>query len=402
MLILDEPTVGLDPMQIIEIRKLIKSLGKKHTIILSSHVLSEISATCDRILVISNGKIVADAKTDELSSSTAGEEKLALVVEGAASDIISAIKNIPAVIRVNKISEKNGNSAKYMVEYEKITTYAVMYLTQWQESAVRFLICSRATKHLRKCSLSLLLTAIMTQSEVKIMVAILKRELSSYFNSAVAYVVMAVYFLFSGLFFSMICIENDTSSLSYVFGNMFIIILFIIPIITMKSFSEEKRQRTDQALLTSPTSLFEIVMGKFLGALILFAICSLIFVVYALVISFFTSPDWAVVLCTVLGLLLLGSALIAIDIFISVLTESMIISAVAGMGVGLLIYMLSNLSSNITVDWIATIVKKIDFLTYYTNFTYGMLNLTDIIFFLSVTGLFLFFTARVLEKRRWS
>ena len=101
-------------------------------------------------------------------------------------------------------------------------------------------------------------------------------------------------------------------------------------------------------------------MGKFLGALILFAICSLIFVVYALVISFFTSPDWAVVLCTVLGLLLLGSALIAIDIFISVLTESMIISAVAGMGVGLLIYMLSNLSSNITVDWIATIVKKID------------------------------------------
>ena len=232
------------------------------------------------------------------------------------------------------------------------------------------------------------------------MVAILKRELSSYFNSAVAYVVMAVYFLFSGLFFSMICIENDTSSLSYVFGNMFIIILFIIPIITMKSFSEEKRQRTDQALLTSPTSLFEIVMGKFLGALILFAICSLIFVVYALVISFFTSPDWAVVLCTVLGLLLLGSALI--DIFISVLTESMIISAVAGMGVGLLIYMLSNLSSNITVDWIATIVKKIDFLTYYTNFTYGMLNLTDIIFFLSVTGLFLFFTARVLEKRRWS
>ena len=234
------------------------------------------------------------------------------------------------------------------------------------------------------------------------MVAILKRELSSYFNSAVAYVVMAVYFLFSGLFFSMICIENDTSSLSYVFGNMFIIILFIIPIITMKSFSEEKRQRTDQALLTSPTSLFEIVMGKFLGALILFAICSLIFVVYALVISFFTSPDWAVVLCTVLGLLLLGSALIAIDIFISVLTESMIISAVAGMGVGLLIYMLSNLSSNITVDWIATIVKKIDFLTYYTNCTYGMLNLTDIIFFLSVTGLFLFFTARVLEKRRWS
>ncbi len=235
------------------------------------------------------------------------------------------------------------------------------------------------------------------------MVAILKRELSSYFNSAVAYVVMAVYFLFSGLFFSMICIENDTSSLSYVFRKYVYYYSFYNSYYHNEElFQRKKRQRTDQALLTSPTSLFEIVMGKFLGAFILFALCSLIFVVYALVISFFTSPDWAVVLCTVLGLLLLGSALIAIDIFISVLTESMIISAVAGMGVGLLIYMLSNLSSNITVDWIATIVKKIDFLTYYTNFTYGMLNLTDIIFFLSVTGLFLFFTARVLEKRRWS
>ena len=234
------------------------------------------------------------------------------------------------------------------------------------------------------------------------MVAILKRELSSYFNSAVAYVVMAVYFLFSGIFFTMICIENDSSNLAYVYGNMFVIILFVIPIITMKSFSEEKRQRTDQALLTSPASLFEIVTGKFLGAFVLFGICSLIFMVYALVISFFTSPDWSVVLCTFLGLLLLGAALIAINVFISVLTESMIISAVAGMGVGLLIYMLSNLSSYITVDWISNIVSKINFLTYYTNFTYGMLNITDIVFFLSVTGLFLFFTARVLEKRRWS
>ena len=234
------------------------------------------------------------------------------------------------------------------------------------------------------------------------MVAILKRELSSYFNSAVAYVVMAVYFLFSGIFFTMICIENDSSNLAYVYGNMFVIILFVIPIITMKSFSEEKRQRTDQALLTSPASLFEIVTGKVLGAFVLFGICSLIFMVYALVISFFTSPDWAVVLCTFLGLLLLGAALIAINVFISVLTESMIISAVAGMGVGLLIYMLSNLSSYITIDWISNMVSKIDFLTYYTNFTYGMLNITDIVFFLSVTGLFLFFTARVLEKRRWS
>ena len=120
VLILDEPTVGLDPKQIIEIRKLIKSLGKKHTVIFSSHVLSEISATCDRIIVISNGKIVADAKTEELSTAVSGEEKLSLEIEGASVDIISAIKKIPAVIRANKVKTLRDNTAKYMVEYEKV------------------------------------------------------------------------------------------------------------------------------------------------------------------------------------------------------------------------------------------------------------------------------------------
>ena len=121
VLILDEPTVGLDPNQIIEIRKLIKSLGKKHTVIFSSHVLSEISATCDRIIVISEGKIVADAKTNELSTAVSGEQKLSLVVEGNSSDVISAVKKIPAVVRVAKDRDMSENSAKYIVRYENGT-----------------------------------------------------------------------------------------------------------------------------------------------------------------------------------------------------------------------------------------------------------------------------------------
>lgn len=119
VLILDEPTVGLDPNQIIEFRKLIKSLGKKHTVILSSHVLSEISATCDRIIVISKGKIVADAKTDELSSSASGVQKLALQVVGLPANVVAEIKKIPDVLRVNKIQDLSGDTATYMVEYEK-------------------------------------------------------------------------------------------------------------------------------------------------------------------------------------------------------------------------------------------------------------------------------------------
>ena len=234
------------------------------------------------------------------------------------------------------------------------------------------------------------------------MSAIIKRELSSYFNSAIGYIVLAVFTFFSGLFFNFYCISANSSSLSYVYGNMFYIILFLIPIITMKTFAEEKKQKSDQALLTAPTSLTEIVLGKFLGAFCLYAICCCIFLVYAVVISFFASPEWSVILCTFIGILLLGGSLIAINVFISVMTESMVVAAVIGMGVGLVISMTNYLISLIQVDWIKNILNKINFLSYYENFTYGILSIVDVVFFLSVTALFLFFTVRVLEKRRWS
>lgn len=232
--------------------------------------------------------------------------------------------------------------------------------------------------------------------------AILKRELSAYFNSAIAYVVMAVYFFFAGLYFYFYCFESNTTSLTGVFNNMIYIILFLVPIITMKSFAEEKRQKTDQALLTAPVNLTEIVMGKFLGAYILYAICSVIFLVFAVVISFFAAPSWSVILCTFIGVLLFGAALIAINIFISVLTESMIVAAIFGMAVGFVILMMSTFTGVIPFEWLSAALEKINFITYYVNFSYGLLNITDIVFFLSFAALFIFFTVRVLEKRRWS
>lgn len=232
--------------------------------------------------------------------------------------------------------------------------------------------------------------------------AILKRELSSYFNSAIAYIVMAVFFFFSGLYFYVFCLYYDSSSLTPVFSNMFMIILFLIPLITMKSFSEEKKLKTDQALLTSPVSLFDIVMGKFLSAFILYACCVAIFIIYTVIICFFVTPDFAVILCTILGILLLGGALIAIDIFISALTESQIIAAIVSIGAGLFIYMLDSISSLISVDFITKIFNAISFNQNYSNFTYGILNLSNLVFFVSVIAIFIFLTIRVLEKRRWS
>ncbi|WP_405346007.1 ABC transporter ATP-binding protein [Ruminococcus sp.] len=113
VLILDEPTVGLDPKQIIDIRKLIKSLGKKHTIIFSSHVLSEVSAVCDRIVMINNGRIVADAKTDKLSETVSGGSVLILEADGSASAVSDAVSSVEGVKRVTKTAGQT-----YTIEYE--------------------------------------------------------------------------------------------------------------------------------------------------------------------------------------------------------------------------------------------------------------------------------------------
>ena len=119
VLILDEPTVGLDPKQIIEIRSLIRSLGKKHTVIFSSHVLSEVSEICDRVIVIAGGKIVADAKTDELAATLSGNLKLSLLIEGTPSTVITELKKIPDVTGVRKERESGDNVCKYTVDYNK-------------------------------------------------------------------------------------------------------------------------------------------------------------------------------------------------------------------------------------------------------------------------------------------
>ena len=232
--------------------------------------------------------------------------------------------------------------------------------------------------------------------------AIIKRELSSYFNSAIGYIVLAVFYFFSGLFFYMYCLLSNTASMNYVFLSMLMIVMLIIPIITMRSFSEEKKQKTDQALLTAPVSLTEIVLGKFFGAFILYCLCNAVYLIYAVILMFYGTPDWAVLCSTLLGMLLMGGALIAIDLFISALTESQVIAVVISIGVGLFIYMIDSLSNMLNVEWLTGILHNISFDAHFTNFINGIINLTSVVFFLSVIGIFLFLCVRVFEKRRWS
>lgn len=234
------------------------------------------------------------------------------------------------------------------------------------------------------------------------MTAILKKELGSFFTSAVGYVVLAVYYFFAGLFFYYYCFRMDSKDMATVFSNMFMITVLVIPIITMKSLSEEKKQKTDQALLTSPLGLGEIVIGKFLGSLVMFLCCMAIYVLFALTLSFYSAPDWSVFIGNLLGTILLGATMIAINIFISSLTESMIISAIVGVCAGLVIFFIDSIAALVSVTWISTAISSLSFVGHYQNFTTGILSVSDMVFFLSVIALFNFLTLRVLEKRRWS
>lgn len=108
VLILDEPTTGLDPNQIIEIRKLIKELGKEKTVILSSHILSEVEATCDRILIINRGRIVADGSADTLRHQSQGQELLTIQIEGSSGDVYKALLSLPTVEKIDTLEGKEG------------------------------------------------------------------------------------------------------------------------------------------------------------------------------------------------------------------------------------------------------------------------------------------------------
>ncbi|MBE6735268.1 MAG: ABC transporter [Ruminococcaceae bacterium] len=243
--------------------------------------------------------------------------------------------------------------------------------------------------------------------------AIFKRDFSSYFTSTLGYIVIALYMLLSGFFFWLICFYSQYNSLVEVINNMLYVVFFLVPLITMRSFAEEKRQRTDQALLTAPVGLWEIVFGKYLSALALYTICNMAYFLYALVLLI-SIPDvtiqWGQLLSGWLGIMLLGAALLAINLFYSSLTEYQIIAAVIGMGTGLVLMLYDSIVGAIN-SFINTlfstshqlvVLDKLSLTNHYMNLVKGVINPADVIFYLSWVMLFLFLTVRILDKKRWA
>lgn len=232
--------------------------------------------------------------------------------------------------------------------------------------------------------------------------AIFRREMSALFTSPIAYVFLSAFYLFSGFFFVNGTLVYQTNDMSGVFSSIFLVLIFLIPLMTMKMLSEEKKQKTDQGLLTAPINISSIVLGKYFAALVLFTIGISIFLIYGLIIEFFGTVNWTSVLSNFVALWFLGAAFIAVTLFISSLTENQIISAVIGFIVLMVFYLIDSIASLVKIDFIKNILTNLSFYNKYNEFVNGLFNLSSVLFFVSTAVVFNFLTVRVFEKRRWS
>lgn len=234
------------------------------------------------------------------------------------------------------------------------------------------------------------------------MFAIFKRELKAYFTSPLGYVFLAIFYAFSGLFFYIFSLSVGSTDISSVFLMMFIVLMVFVPLLTMRLLSEDKKQKTDQLILTAPVSLLSIVMGKFLAAYAIFAIGVAVMPVYGFVMSTFATVSWLPIWGNTVGLLLLGGIFVSIGLFISSLTENQMIAAIGGFFINLMILLMNTLKSALPNGFLQDVLSSISVYSRYSEITNGIFSLSSLIFFVSVIFIFLFLMVRVLEKRRWA
>lgn len=231
------------------------------------------------------------------------------------------------------------------------------------------------------------------------MTAIFLRELISYFISPIGYVYLAVFYLLAGYQYAVI-ILNGQADLSYEFSFLYTVILLLTPILTMRLMSEERKQKTDQILFSSPVTSTGIVAGKYFAAVVVYLLGIMITMLHALALDGYTEMNWAIVMGNMLGITLMGMAAIALCMFISAQTENQIVAAIGGFAAMLLVISVNAIAGVVNYEPLSKLLYSVSFYSRYYNLTMGILRVADLIFFISFIAIFVFLTNRVLEKRR--
>jgi ABC-2 type transport system permease protein len=250
--------------------------------------------------------------------------------------------------------------------------------------------------------------------------AIANKELRSYFALSIAYIVIGLFAALYGFFFWAILQYFVAQSMQMgQFGmqgpqsmnvnqqlirplvqNVTILVLFLMPMVTMRTYSEEKRSGTIELLLTSPVSDFQIIMGKFLGAMALYLVMLAVSLIHIAILFIYGHPEWKPILTAYLGLVLLGGCFISLGLFISSLTKNQIVAGIVTFAVFLFLWIITWIGSfsGPTVDKLTTYVSIIDHLD---DFGKGVIDTTHVIYYLSFMTFGLFLTAKSVDSERW-
>lgn len=237
------------------------------------------------------------------------------------------------------------------------------------------------------------------------MFTIYKREMASYFRSPVAYCIMGFFMAIVGLMFWINSILQGSAQFSTTLSSIGVFLTFIIPVITMKLLSDEKKNGTEVLLRTCPIPMWKIVLGKYLSAATLFFLMTVLTFVFPVIIAFL-APEGAILgtaqdFGSYIGFILLGMSYLAVSLFVSSFTESQAVAAVSGIVTLIIFYFLQSIGASLgstvgaVFQWIAPLAR-------YGDFTVGSFNIASLIFYISFSALLVFMTYVNLERKRWN
>ena len=248
--------------------------------------------------------------------------------------------------------------------------------------------------------------------------ALAQKELRAYFVSPIAYVLLVFFALLFGWFYvasinvmvqlSMGQFGMDPQVINInefmirpLFGNTAVILLFLLPMLTMRSYAEEKRSGTMELLLTSPLSDLQIIMGKFLGALALYGLMLALTLLHIGLLFWYGDPEWGPIASGYLGLLLMGGAFISVGLAISSTTKNQIVAGVATFAV-LLLFWIINWIGDASGTTTQAVLSYLSILEHFDDFSKGVIDTKHVTYYLSFIGLSLFLTAKSMDQERWN
>lgn len=248
--------------------------------------------------------------------------------------------------------------------------------------------------------------------------AIAHREIKAYFGSPIAYIVIGFFALMFGYFYYALLMFFDQNSMRMagmggpqtanineqmirpVFLNSSVILLFVLPLVTMRTYSEEKRSGTIELLLTAPLTDFQIIMGKFLGAMTLYAAMLGVTLIHVGVLFAFGNPEWRPVVTAYVGMLLMGGCFIAVGLLISSMTKNQIVAGMITFAVFLMLWVINWIAS-FTGPTTQAVLNYLSITGHLDDFTNGVLDTRHLVYYLSFIAFGLFLTARSVDTERW-